>query len=282
MSEDSATIESAVTEPLIRLGDGEVCGVPDEPDFLQLPDEICGLRPPAPLLAQDVMGADNRVREGRTNTYPWRAICHLVIRHRDGTLEEGTGWFIGQRTVFTAAHNIFSHKRGAFAKEILVVPGRNGQTAPVGFQTTDRWVVHPSFRGSSANALTFDYGALFLPDGSMGHRTGRFLFHAMSSADLNALSGNLSGYPNEFRQPQPSEFGSQWRGFGRIATKGKFGLSYAIDTTEGQSGSPLFVGDTDGNAVALGLHVHGTPTGNSARRITRKVVDDMKAWMNVQ
>jgi V8-like Glu-specific endopeptidase len=76
-------------------------------------------------VAEVVIGRDDRVQITNTTAYPWRTICSLIITARDGSRWIGTGWLVGPRTVITAGHCVYMHKRGGWARSIEVIPGRN-------------------------------------------------------------------------------------------------------------------------------------------------------------
>lgn len=55
-------------------------------------------------------------------------------------------------------------------------------------------------------------------------------------------------------------------------------ITYDIDTASGQSGSAVWVRRPDGQRIAVGIHTNGATSGNSATRITKLVVNNLKQW----
>jgi V8-like Glu-specific endopeptidase len=152
-----------------------------EAQFSNLP-RSCDLEYATP---ETVCGRDDRVRITSTTRIPWRAICQLIITGQSGGTSRCTGWFIGPRTVMTAGHCVYSHGGGGWAKKIEVIPGMDAASRPFGSQTGN------SFRSVSAWTTganpEYDYGAIILPDNSLGNKVGWFGFAALSDATLNQM-----------------------------------------------------------------------------------------------
>ncbi len=223
-----------------------------------------------------VIGDDDRRQIDSTTDFPWRCICSLLITADDaaGTELEGTGWLAGPSTVITAGHNVFLHDRGGWARSIEVIPGRDGIHNPHGSQhsTTFRSVSGWTKRRDRS----FDYGAILLPpagggQASFGERLGFFGLARLSAGKLEQLKINLAGYP--LTKPE----GTLWWHARRLERVANRTLTYNIDTGRGQSGSPLW--RTQGGArQAVGIHVFGRSSGNSAVRINQDVFDNLARW----
>ncbi|MDV3347823.1 trypsin-like serine protease [Leptothoe sp. ISB3NOV94-8A] len=220
---------------------------------------------------ESVCGVDNRARISPANRYPWRAICKLIITRADGRTSGCTGWFIGPRTVMTAGHCVYSHAAGGWARRIEVIPGMDAANRPYGSQ------VGTSFRSVTGwtrdRSPEYDYGAVILPNNTLGNRVGWFGFTSLSSSSLNNLLVNNSGYPGD------KPFGTQWFNAGRITRVTNRRLYYMLDTAGGQSGSPVWR-YRDGQRHAVGIHAYGG-CPNKSTRITRPVFDRMLEWKNL-
>ena len=59
---------------------------------------------------------------------------------------------------------------------------------------------------------------------------------------------------------------------GKISSCTANKLSYTIDTTGGQSGSPVYKGSGK-NTVSIGIHTNGSNKVNKATRITKSMFD---------
>jgi glutamyl endopeptidase len=223
------------------------------------------------LQPETVCGADDRVRISPATAIPWRWICKLFITFPNNAQYVGTGWFVGGRTVITAGHCVYSKPNGGWAKSIEVVPGMDGTSRPYGSQ------VGTSFR--SVNGWIndakpdFDYGAIILPNCSLGNRVGWFGFASLSDSSLNNLLVNTSGYPAD------KPYGTQWFNAGRITRVTDRKVYYMIDTIGGQSGSPVWR-YLNGERHVIGIHAYGG-CPNSATRINSPVFNNIMAWRNI-
>lgn len=228
--------------------------------------------PPAGLIEfgapESVCGTDNRVRISPASQYPWRASCQLLITMANGAQSRCTGWFIGPRTVMTAGHCVFSHGAGGWARQIEVIPGMDGNSRPYGSQ------ISTSFRSvigwTNNQNPEYDYGAVILPNNNLGNTVGWFGFAVLSTANLQNLLINNTGYPAD------KPFGTQWYNAGRITQVTDRRLSYMVDTFGGQSGSVIYR-LLNGQRHAVGIHGYGG-CPNKAVRIIQAVFDNMLAW----
>lgn len=154
-------------------------------------------------LAEVVIGRDDRVRITNTAAYPWRCVCSLLITARDNSRWIGTGWLCGPGTIITAGHVVYMHKHGGWARQIEVIPGKNGNARPFGsaiathFRSVKGW--------TKKKRRSHDYAAIILPSNNKyGNRLGYFGFADFSITKLLGLKVNLSGYPGD----KPA--GTQW------------------------------------------------------------------------
>lgn len=220
--------------------------------------------------AEVVIGRDDRIQIRNTTAYPWRAICSLLITARDGSRWIGSGWLVGNRTVMTAGHVVYMHKHGGWARNIEVIPGRNGSSRPY------KSCVATSFRSvrgwTRKKKRSRDYGAIILPRGcNYGRRLGYFGYANLGFFSLMGLKVNLSGYPGD--KPR----GTQWWHARRVKFVTPRTLVYNIDSAGGQSGSPVWR-LRNGKRHVVGIHTNGSFAGNSATRITKPVFKNIKKW----
>lgn len=220
---------------------------------------------------ESVIGEDDRAHIAATSSLPWRWICSLLVTARTGSRFIGTGWFIGPRTVMTAGHVVFMHDEGGWAQRITVIPGRNGSERPFG--SLDSSALR-SVSGWTQNRDTnFDYGAIIMPDDSLGSQVGHFGFAALTDATLNGLLANLSGYPGD----KPA--GTQWFHARNITSVSPQKVFYDVDTFGGQSGSPVWrLRNGQRTAVAIHTTGGGGTLPNSGTRINTSVFNNMDAW----
>ena len=236
-------------------------------------DAIVGSYPELAADPEVIIGADERVRVGNTTTYPWRAICALLITAQNNRQFIGTGWLISPRTVVTAGHCVYMHEEGGWAKSIRVIPGCNDAAQPYGahigtvLRSTTGWV--------NSKNRDFDYGAIILPQASRpGDTTGFFGLAVRNDQYLLNASLNLSGYPGDKGGRQ------QWFMAQRPKAVSNRVITYDIDTMGGQSGSPVWVLE-NGSRYGVGVHTNGAGSGNSATRINQEVFNNLVSWKNL-
>jgi V8-like Glu-specific endopeptidase len=237
-------------------------------DDLEMLPASCTLEYATP---ETVCSTDDRVQITATTSIPWRWICQLVITMANGGQSRCTGWFIGPCTVMTAGHCVFSHSAGGWARRIEVIPGMNGGSRPYGSQIGTSFRSVQGWTGGSGDP-NYDYGAIILPNSTLGNRVGWFGFAALTDSSLQNLLVNNSGYPGD------KPFGTQWFNAGRITNVTSRKIYYMIDTFGGQSGSPVWRLQ-NGERHAVGVHAYGG-CPNSATRIVQPVFNNMLAWRN--
>jgi V8-like Glu-specific endopeptidase len=171
----------------------------------------------------------------------------------------------------TAGHCVFSHGNGGWARQIEVIPAMDATSRPFGSQSSGAL---RSVNGwtNSANP-EYDYGAIILPNTSLGNRTGWFGFASLNDSSLRGMIANNSGYPGD------KPFGTQWFNSDPISGVSARRLEYMIDTAGGQSGSAVWR-YLNGQRHAVGIHGYGG-CPNKAVRINQEVFNNMLTWKNV-
>ena len=241
---------------------------------------------------EQVIGKENRIQITETDEYPWRCICSLLITTDDGNSFTGTGWLVSPRLLLTAAHCVYLHEHGGWAKQIEVIPGRNGVKRPFGscictksnFRSLEGWTKKPT--PSSDPDRNYDYGAIVLPeDFRYGDQLGYFGYGITSDSELIDIKTNLAGYPSEGNKPS----GTLWFDSNVLLLSDSDVLKnvttnevliYETDTGPGQSGAPVWITTQDCNYYGIGIHTNGDPTGNSATRINQEVYKNILLWVS--
>lgn len=219
---------------------------------------------------QFTFGEDNRVAIAETTSLPWRCVCHLVVESNSGRQVFGTGWLAGPSTVLTAGHNLLDAASGHEAVRVWVLPGRFGDVAPYGYDSSTVFEVHPKWRAHADRE--FDLGAVRLVK-PMGTRLGWFGFTALSDGHLRSLLVNNAGYPAD------KPLGTQWFNAGRVMQVRPHAISYGLDTELGQSGSPIFYFDEHARRIVVAVHAYGTSGENIGVRVTPDVYKTFMDWV---
>ena len=218
-------------------------------------------------LLQGKLGPDNRVRITNTTAYPNSAICYMEIKFPDDDdLYVGTAWMYGKRVAMTAGHCVYDASLGGWADWVRIYPGSNGGTSPYGIYYAS--VLHTDTKDVESEDSDYDWGLLeFSSD--IGSSTGYF-GASWTTSSLVGTNVVVRGYPGE-------KNAQMWSMSGSIAASGTFKLSYYIDTTGGQSGSPVY--KNDGNYRSVGIHTNYNWLGyNQAERIDESLFDIMNQY----
>jgi len=218
---------------------------------------------------EQIVDYDDRAQVKNTAVVPWRRICFLEITAKSGRKFIGSGALVAPRTVVTAGHCVYMHTQGGWPASITVTPGSNGSNKPygqcdaVGLRSVNGWV--------TMHKREYDYGAIILPADYTRNQSA-FGFASLGDAALRGKKLNHAGYSGD--KPR----GTLWYS-GRIARAiTPQTLVYNAATMGGDSGSPVWIKRADGKRVMVGIHTNGSPSGNSATRITRLVAENLKRW----
>jgi V8-like Glu-specific endopeptidase len=183
-----------------------------------------------------------------------------------------TGTLIAPRVVLTAGHVV----RGLTS--VGVTPGAN---FPAPF-VPDRRPAKPGTQTAPSSTFRFhptlDLALVLLP--APFTRPCQFMM-LQARGDLNtATLLTIAGYPRVAPPPLTAPLnGSMWRHSDRLQLTGVTAthLSYQIDTTVGQSGSPLWLLGNNCVRLLLGVHISGSSASNQGVRITCAVIDWIEA-----
>ena len=224
-----------------------------------------------------ISGQDRRSRVLDTTFDPWKRICSLQIRSKDGSEYVGTGWLAGPRLIITAGHCVHHSTYGGWAQQITVIPGRDGSEEPFGsFVSNNFYSMKKWFSSADEN---YDIGAIILSE-DIGLKLGYFSFGVYPDDLLKSHLINISGYP-------ASVYGEeQMHHANRISDATKHKLYYDIDTEGGQSGSPIWLyTQADSKPMVVGVHSYGAGHSNNANsgvRITQTLAEQIAKWQAIK
>lgn len=212
----------------------------------------------SPLSSTDpasVFGEDERYHVEDTEIFPNRFICYMECTFSDGTVNKCTGWLCGASTVMTVAHNVYRPERG-WVKSIKVWPGKNEKSAPYGSALATE--IHMPAAYKRLSVTKYDVAMLYL-NTPIGNRTGYFGIKYRPESYVSS-SVFIAGYPlNKNKQ--------LWKAGGKILKAKPSELHYTIDTEEGQSGSPVYLG-SGSERYCIGIHNGNQRENNVGNRIT--------------
>lgn len=204
--------------------------------------------------------SDDRTPITATTTFPYSCVCQITIYWPDGTSARGTAWMYWKNVAVTAGHCVYSADNGGWATSIQVRPGADGSSSPYGMVYSTR--MHTATKWIEDENWEYDYGVLELSS-DIGNSTGWFgtswTFWTLKGTDVT-----ITGYPGEY-------FHKMYSMSGEITKSDTRKVYYnVIDTTGGQSGSPIYENDYH----VIGIHAYAEGTyGNSGTRITSSLFD---------
>lgn len=220
------------------------------------------------------MSRRRRVPNDRVERRPYGQIAQLIVRYGpgDGPRAFGTGFFIGERCVATAAH-VLMPLDGRRAENVTVTPARQGGWAPKGHYVSGSWTVHTRWERRASGLAAHDFGCIFLP--RHDPRPDRapideLELAVLSDDDLEDKPVMAAGFPK-----METADAYMYRNLSEIdRTVSEFWLDYAMTTRDGESGSPLLM--RRGNKyVVVGIHTMRLGGGS---RMGVRVTKDVEKW----
>ncbi|AIL13709.1 hypothetical protein IM40_09815 (plasmid) [Candidatus Paracaedimonas acanthamoebae] len=186
----------------------------------------------------------------------------------------GSGLLMGPNQVLTAGHNLYDHKRGGWAQEIIFTPAQQGEQKPFG---EARASVLKAFKGWIENkAENHDMGVLIL-DRPIGYQVG---WAGLAIIDdhyylTQKPSIAIAGYPStdirfSTQEGKPKISHALMKEHqGEVFKAEASRLYYKINTRGGQSGGPIvaYLEELKGFFV-LGVHTHAHDDANEGTRLT--------------
>jgi len=219
-----------------------------------------------------IVGRDDRTRVTNTTSFPNSAIGQVVVTWPNGATSRATAWMYGNKVAVTAGHVVYNSSRGGWARSVAFYPGRNGTTTALGVYYATQLYTDTKYVASQDS--NFDWGMIRFGT-NVGATTGFFGAEWTSASQVNTQV-IVRGYPGE-------KSNQMWTSSGPITASFATRTRYTIDTTSGQSGSPVYRGSTT-RAVAIhssGTSSNGVGVHNTGQRITEglfNIINDARRW----
>jgi V8-like Glu-specific endopeptidase len=226
-------------------------------------------------LLLSVFRPDTRRLVPDTGTAPFSAIVHLSVTFPDGMEFTGTGAMVDPTHVLTAGHVVYQSDHGGGVTSITATPGQNGDTMPFGTAGAIIEQIHTYQQFTTGGDSRFDVALVSL-DRPVGAETGVFNLQVEPQSFFRGGIVNTAGYPGELPGGDQMAFTS-----GRTVSASPLLVRHKIDTTEGDSGSPLWE-LRDGQRFIVAVHTLGRYARhpfNSAVRIDQGKLDDIFRWI---
>lgn len=246
---------------------GEDLSLPPQPAIPERDETDIILRAAGGVAGMDphrVVGADNRVRVRDIWRYfPHRAVAEIV--YPDGA--KCTGWLYGKNVVATSGHCI-SPAAGRQRSLPTIFPAREDEwLRPYECKAKDSRITVDYYRNHTPSA---DWG-LYKLNCNIGRSLGWFGTYYHDGASFTDTPVATSGYPWDSPLPSGWVGHSQWFASGRILESTPNGsyLRHNLDTTGGQSGSPVYarLRFRDGSSGVYSFAFHQGPNGDVNRSV---------------
>ncbi|AGL47882.1 trypsin-like peptidase domain-containing protein [Streptococcus suis] len=210
-----------------------------------------------------IIGTDDRQYLSDTTSTLNKKMVRITFEglneHGQRIVGSGSGVMISKDIVLTAAHCVYNSRNKEYYQNVKVVPSAtwNGETftAPLGYSVAQETEV---LSGYLTGDSTQDIGVIKLQS-SLGNQTG-YLEIAVQQANVGQYIKTI-GYPGDRLGMYLSE--------GKIISSSGSTITYNLDTSGGQSGSPIL---NEANQI-IAIHYAGNQTEqyNIARLITPDV-----------
>lgn len=212
---------------------------------------------------RSLVGSDNRSHITST-AHPFSAICYITSYWPNGSSTGGTAWMYWDDIAITAGHCVYNKSCGGWATSIIVKPCANGSNNPYG--TVYARHLHSGSQWTDNSNPYYDYGVIELT-AKIGNDTGWFGTLTRTKTFKNS-DITIVGYPGEY-------YRQMWGMSGKVKRNTIHKIYYDIDTTPGQSGSPVYQYNSEYGYVAIAIHTNGSSsiTTNSGTRITKDLFD---------
>ena len=206
--------------------------------------------------------SDTRKVVQNTSSAPYKYVCYIVYTYADGTSTSATGWLAGSDVLVTSAHCVYDGNKGGWIKSMRVYPGyKKGGYAPYGYTTAKNFHVYKNWIKKGGSQYDF---AIVELNSKIGNKAGYFGFgYGETLADEKV---RVTGYPEK-------KVGVMKTATGRVKSAKSEYYIHTVDTTGGQSGSPLHVG-----SIVYGIHSRASGGYNSACRITKEKFKWLKSF----
>jgi V8-like Glu-specific endopeptidase len=188
-----------------------------------------------------------------------------------------SGGLIGGKHVLTAGHCVFNLFKGGWATSILVIPGEDKLNQPFG---SAFMIAKRSVKGwvQDGDGPDYDYALITL---DKTFNVGSFGLLHLSNNDLGNTTAYIVGYPGELGTPKGEQQFFVPSG-GSLTAYDSTSVEHKIDTTRGNSGSPIYR-FWNGNRAIFAVHTgHYSPLVgsdyNAGPRITNSRHDLIRGW----
>lgn len=207
-------------------------------------------------------GSDNRAKVTDTSAEPYNTIVSLLI-NVNGKEYRGTGFMVKPNVMLTAGHNIYDRDAKKDCDKMYVVD-KNGDLFEV-----YEWEIDPQFKLDRSSKYDWAVAKVAVKPGKTRPYMKFKRMDESTSPKVTGTDGEVAGFPVEVRAVETADMYTET---GKITSyiEAEKLLKHSIDTSGGNSGSPLIY-RIDGTPYAIGIHVSGSSSSNTARAIDENI-----------
>jgi len=253
-------------------------------------------RPPATLGDESATSVDRREIVPSPHLQPFSAIASLEIQFHTIDTDEGkhylstyfgSGALIQDRFILTAAHNLYDSETGYLANKVTAFPGLN-YGKKYWDESSIKYYIHPEYMKtpSARNDIALvDFGAPFNKNPSQETHPFSFGIAGLPEEVIRDKELHVTGFPGgAMFGPNIRFLGCKimMQGRGKIISASNGEMIYDIDTSKGNSGSPVYFLDED-NIVCCGVHAMRGESGSSynvGSYIDSEKFNLIRLWIN--
>ena len=210
-----------------------------------------------------VVGTDERELVDNPKSGQYSGIAKVQMKYSDAEYT-GTAFLINSETLLTSAHNVLNDN-GDRAISVDVIFADNGK-----YNIKDRHTVsYVIWADYNANGNVDDDIAILKLEKPVKNKK-YFKPTVISDNELKNKKVEVAGYPGEYYM---------YRAFGKINNVSRDYFNYDVDTSPGQSGSPVFSGQYVYGVHSRGVEVkydNNETVYNQASRLTNGKMN----WVN--
>eukprot|EP01084_Bolivina_argentea_P023534 43912_1 len=243
---------------------------------------------PSNILAErfivlSVFGTDNRVKVYPTTAIPYAGICYLT--YMKGTRQgSGTGWLLNNSNVnqnsdyqliITAGHCVTNYKSFAI-RDLKIIPANNDTITPYGsiipVKIGNNTIIFSNIKyinniDEAWIKPQYDYGAILIKKSDNKSIYNFTIYENDLSPNTTFKSCTLAGYPARVKNVLVGGQMYKESGDVTVTASGTF-CSYQIDTSKGDSGSPVWKFINNNSIRVIAIHnstaAHKTNYGANA------------------
>ncbi|WP_169926437.1 trypsin-like serine peptidase [Staphylococcus rostri] len=223
---------------------------------------------------------DNRKKLTGDAVKPNTAFVHTDNANYKGEIEslkggDGSGAVIGKNLILTAGHVVYNNN---YPRDYMtggyVIPGKDGDNEPYGrFKIK---AMHVPEKYKEMPYRRYDMGIIELEPNEKGQSIGDLIKpYAIKPFDKGMLGKKVysQGYPIEKNEKTKN----QWYADGTlIQVQDQGTIEYSMHNSEGQSGGPVFLDNTE---EIIAVHTYGL-RGNDYGTLGTPITPELYAWIN--